>query len=347
MSVLNVFTQNAFSVISLTDAINKVPHVPGRAGQVVDWNNRGVATTSIMLEDVKGELRLINPTPRGGHGETQEKEKRNARILAIPHYEINDAVYAEEVQGVRAFGQESTVQTVMGRVNDRLTDHVQLRMDPTLEFQRLGALKGVILNGDGSTLYDLFTEFGVSAPPVVSFVLSRTASNGAIREACTQVVRAIARSLGGVPFQGVGAFAGDNFWDNLVAAKETRETYLNQTEASQLRGDAAFQVLDYGGIRFENYRGALGDADNDTAMVPFIDPDEVHFFPIGVPGLYRTVFAPADYVDTVNTNGLPRYARQYRMPNDKGVHLDVQMNALSYCTRPRALRTGQVGSGSS
>jgi hypothetical protein len=30
----------------------------------------------------------------------------------VPHYEVNDAVYAEEVQGVRAFGQESQVQTV-------------------------------------------------------------------------------------------------------------------------------------------------------------------------------------------------------------------------------------------
>ena len=37
---------------------------------------------------------------------------------------------------------------------------VSLVLDPTLEYQRLGAVKGVILNADGSTMYDLFSEFG-------------------------------------------------------------------------------------------------------------------------------------------------------------------------------------------
>lgn len=337
MSVLDVFKSNAFGVISLTDAINKVPHVPGRAGQVLDWNEQGVSTTVIMIEEHEGELRVINPTPRGGPGETVAKEKRNARMLAVPHYQVDDAVYAEEVQNVRAFGAETQVQTVMGKVTQRLSDHVQLRLDPTLEYQRVGAIKGIILNGDGSTLYNLFTEFGVTPPGTVHFNLG-TAGNGAIRTKCTQIVRAVASHLGGVPFMDVYAFAGDNFWDALIANKETRETYLNQAEAAQLRGISAYQIFDYGGVRFENYRGAVGG-------VPFIDPDECHFFARGAPGLFRTVYAPADYIETVNTNGLPRYARQYPMPNGKGVELEAQMNALSYCTRPGTLITGDIGGG--
>src|SRR5690606_3728733 len=93
------------------------------------------------------------------------------RTLTIPHYQVDDAVYADEVQGVRAFGSESQVQTVQGMVNSRLAQHVQWRLDPTLEYQRVGALKGIILNGDGSTLYNLFTEFGVSQISEVDFDL--------------------------------------------------------------------------------------------------------------------------------------------------------------------------------
>jgi hypothetical protein len=52
------------------------------------------------------------------------------------------------------------------------------------------------------------------------------------------------------------------------------------------------------------------------------------------------VFAPADYVETVNTMGKPRYVKQYTMQNDKGIHLDTQMNALNFCTRPLALQSG-------
>lgn len=339
MSALDVFKGNAFSVISLTDAVNKIPHVPGRAGQVIDWNEQGVSTTSVMLEEHKGVLTLVDPTPRGGPGKSVEKEKRTARNLAIPHYQVDDAVYAEEVQGVRAFGSETMVETFMQKVRDRLAGHVQNNLDPTLEYQRIGAIKGIILNADASTLYNLFTEFGVTAQDAVKMGLGVADPKGDIRKFCTQVVRSIARSLGGGSFTGVHAFCGDSFWDKLIANKEVRETYLSQAEASQLRGDAAYQVLDYGGIRFENYRGATGDVDDDDNMTPFIATDKAHAFPVGVPGLFRTVYAPADYSETVNTNGLPRYARQYPMANGKGVSLESQSNPLSYCTRPRTLIT--------
>src|SRR5690606_35599296 len=130
------------------------PFVPGRAGQIIPWNERGVRTLSIMIEEKDGVLSLVNPTPRGGPGETFAKEKRTARSLTIPHYQVDDAIWADEVQGIRAFGSETELQTVQGLVNERAAGHVQQRLDPTLEFQRIGAVKGVILNADGSTLYN-------------------------------------------------------------------------------------------------------------------------------------------------------------------------------------------------
>ena len=63
---------------------------------------------------------------------------------------------------------------------------------------------------------------------------------------------------------------------------------------------------------WENYRGQVGG----TA---FIDTNKCHIFPLGVPGLFRTYFAPADYIETVNTLGRRLYVKQYDMPNGKGV----------------------------
>lgn len=65
MPSLNVFEQDAFGVISLTDSINAIPFIPGLAGQAIQWNERGVSTTSIMIEQVDGTLKLLNPTARG------------------------------------------------------------------------------------------------------------------------------------------------------------------------------------------------------------------------------------------------------------------------------------------
>jgi len=335
MSVLDVFKQDAFSVISMTDAINKRPFIPGRAGAVAGWAEQGVATLTVMIEEQSGYLALVNPTPRGGPGSAYAKVGRTARVLSIPHYQIDDGINADEVQGVRAFGQESQVQTVMSVVNSRMASHVQEKLDPTLEYQRIGAIKGIILNADGSTLYNLFTEFGVGVPDTVYFNLA-AADDGALRNTCAQVARTLAGTLAGIPFSGIYALCGDEFFDALIANPEVRATYLNQQDASQLRtGVPVYGQFNFGGITWENYRGGTG-------LDPFIAADSCQLFPTGVPGLFRTIYGPADYLETVNTIGLPRYARQWEMHNGKGIHLEVQMNALNYCTRPNVLIPGSL-----
>lgn len=336
--VLDAFRSDAFSVIALTDLINKEPFVPGRAGTLIDWSEQGIDVLDIMLEEISGEIRILNPTPRGGPGDVVAKERRIARTMRIPHYEIDDAIYADEVQGVREFGESNNLRTVQGQVQRRMADHVRLRLDPTLEYQRIGALKGIVLNWDGSTLIDLFDFLEVTQEDIVEFDLSESSpASGAIRRTCTDVVRTVSDNIEGLSFDHVHAFCGDAFFDDLIAAKECRETYLNQTEASQLREGVAFRQFNYGGIVFENYRGKV----NGT---PFIATDACHIFPVGAPGLFRTVYGPADWSETVNTLGLPRYAKQKPMANDKGVNIWVQMNALSYCTRPKVLMQGVRGS---
>jgi hypothetical protein len=83
---------------------------------------------------------------------------------------------------------------------------------------------------------------------------------------------------------------------------------------------------------FEEYRGKVG-------ATSFIADHKAHVFPIGVQELFMTYFAPADYWDTVNTMGLPRYARQFPDPSgaDRHRNLEIQSNPLTICTRPRVL----------
>lgn len=338
---LDVFKADAFSVQSLTDAINKIPFVPGRAGQIVGFVEGGVITTSILLEERNGVITIVNPTPRGAPGTTKAKQKRTARTLTIPHYELNDGIYADEVQGIRAFGTESELETVQNKVNGRLAEFTT-DLDVTLEYQRVGAVQGIILNGDGTTLYNLFTEFGVLQDAEVAFDLANASpANGALRKKCASVVRAIASNLDGVPFTGVHAFCGDTFFDELLAHKEVTDSYKNTSMAQVLRegyvlpnGNKVYSVFEFGGIVWENYRGTNGA----SAMV---NADKCHIFPTGVQGLFRTVYAPADYIETVNTMGRPRYAKQVEMRNGKGIDLEVQMNGLSYCTRPKSLIKGK------
>jgi Phage major capsid protein E len=336
--MLDIFHNNAFGTIELTDAINKVVFQPGRIGEMAIFRESSVTSVDIAIEEKNGILILVPPTPRGGPGTTLPKPTRALRVLRAPHFEINDGVMAEEVQGVRAWGTEDQVEMVMDKVAERMVTH-KASLEATMEYARVGAVMGVITYADGSSL-NLFTEFEVTQEPAVPFNL--TAANpvgGVLRQTCTQVIRTMSKNLGGVPFSGVAAICGDNFFDALMMHPEVRATFLNTPDAGQLRlpyinfNGLIYGTFPFGGIVWENYRGYVGG----TTFVP---TDEAHFFPTGAPNLFITYLAPADYIETVNRPGQRMYVKQYDMPNDKGVHLDVQMNPLNICTRPKVLMKG-------
>lgn len=338
--MLDIFNNDAFSVARLTTVIEDMPHIPSRLRSLGLFAVDRVDTTTIMVEKKGGVLMLVPPTPRGGPGNTMTDSKAELRPLPIPHFEINGAVYAEEVQNVRAFGTENGLVTVAAKVGQRLRDHGNSH-DATEEYARMGAVTGIVTYAGGSSL-NLFTEFGVTQLAEVDFDLDNaTPAAGALRKTCAGVIRSVTNELGGIGAGGFRAFCGDNFFDDLLQHPEVRATYDGWSEAKILRESylgpdrmETYGIFEFGGIVWENYRGNVGGK-------AFVNTDKCHIFPMGVPGLFRTAYAPADYVETVNTLGRQRYARQYPMQNGKGVHLDSQFNALQYCTRPRVLVKGK------
>jgi hypothetical protein len=181
MPALDIFTGSAFSMVALTDAINKMPFVPGRIGQLGLFREQGVSTTSVMIEEREGSLTLVETTSRGAPAVQHVANKRTARSLTVPHVALEDTILADEVQNVRAFGSDNMLEGVQAVVNQRLTE-MATKMDATLEHLRVGAIKGQILDADGTAvIYDLFTEFGVTAYTEVDFDLDNaTPAPGAI-----------------------------------------------------------------------------------------------------------------------------------------------------------------------
>ena len=334
--MLDIFRNDAFGVVPLSLAINNLKFVPGFLGKAGVFSERGVATTAVAIEERNFVLTLVPPTARGGPGTTMPKPARAMRLLRIPHFEIADTIMAEEVQGVRPFGQETGTEAVMTKVGERMQQAGQ-SFEYTLEYSRIGAIQGIVTYADGSTL-NLFNEYGITPPTPFNFPLSGATSSGAVRAMCAAVIRKMGNNLDGIPFIGVDALCGDNFFDALITSAEVRATYLATMDAQELRsgyvqGGQVWGSFPFGGINWTNYRGYIGGN-------PMVPTDSAFFYPTGVQDLFPTIYAPADYIETVNTTGLPRYVKQYPMPNDKGINIDTQMNALNICSRPLALQQG-------
>lgn len=345
--MLNIFEGDAFSVVRLTQAINDLKYKPSRLAELGIFEVQNVDTTIISVEKKGDLLVIVPPSQRGGPGSTVGPEpKRDLRALHVPHFEINDAVSAEEVQGVRAFGTTSQLETVISKIASRLAIAVN-SFAATEEHARMGAVKGIVTYSDGSTM-NLFNEFGVTQEAEVNFDLAAASpADGILRKKCAAITRQVSGILGGIPFTGLWALCGDEFFDALLQHKEVRETYKGWSEAQILRegyigpNRSSYGIFEFGGIVFENYRGATIPGAKDGTAQTFIHTDKCHIFPLGVPGLFNTVYAPADYEETVNTIGQRLYAKQYAFPNGKGRHLDSQMNALQYCARPKLLIQGK------
>lgn len=332
MPTLDVFSNSAFSVISLTDSINKIPFIPGRIGQLGIFTESGITTTSVMIEEREGSLNLIETTSRGAPAVQNQLNKRKARSFVVPHIALEDTILADEIQNVRAFGSESQLESIEQVIQFRLAEMAQ-KHDATLEHMRIGAIKGQILDADGATiLYDLFDEFGVSQHSEIDFDLDNaTPTEGIIKKKCHDVRRKIEDELGAQPYQHVHALCGSAFFDYLITHIEVKEAYERYMDGLFLRQGQARGSFEYAGIVFEEYRGKVGTVD-------YTDTNKAHFFPVGVPGLFRQYNAPADFVETANTIGLPRYAKQaVDQEFARWVKLHTQSNPLPICTRPRTL----------
>ena len=87
MSILNIFAQDAFSVMRLTDALRELKYTPSRIGQMGLFQTTSIDTLDIAIEKDKEQNRmLISASPRGGPGQTFDKSKRAVRMLKIPHF---------------------------------------------------------------------------------------------------------------------------------------------------------------------------------------------------------------------------------------------------------------------
>lgn len=337
MAGLNVFSGSGFSMLELTAAINKLPHTPQQIAKMGLFTSKPSRTTAIAIEVRNNTLALIADSPRGGVGSYNTRDRRDLRDFKALHLQWDDVLTAEELQDVRAFGDLSELQMVQAEINLRLM-RGRASVETTVEYGRMGALRGIILDSDGAkVIYNLFNEFGI-VQSTVDFVLGTPATEMLTK--CTEVrdLQQVALGAVGTDDLEVVAFCGSTWFDRFVTHATVKDAYKYYQERGQManpmREDLRYKGFTFGGITFIKYRGAVSG-------VQFQPANEATFFPANVPDLFQTAFAPADYQETVNTPGMPLYAKQAVDPMfQKFVALQVQSNPLSLCTRPEVLVKG-------
>lgn len=332
MPMLDPFAGGGFSLTTLTQAINKLPNRYGRLQELNLMPLKGLTTRSLEVEEKNGILTLVPTKPWGAPASQNISGKRKLRSFAVPHMPLEDTVLASDVQGIRAFGMENEVDPVTRKVQEKLQE-MRDKLDQTLEWRRFGALKGIILDADGSTvLYNLYTEFGITQK-TVDFVLGTAGTD--VRGKCAEVKRHIEDNLFGERMAEVRVLVSPEFYDKFVSHANVKAAFQNWQAAQERIGGDMRSGFTFGGLTFEEYRAQTSDSTG--VMQRYIAANDGHAFPLGTIASFGTYAAPADFNETVNTVGMQYYAKMERQKFDRGMDMHVQSNVLPLCLRPEIL----------
>lgn len=340
MITLDIFKNDAFSTTELTDFVNKKPHIPTLLRDMGIFEMKPVRTTTIWVEIKNGSIALIPTSERGAPIFQNAKQKRDAVPLSTVRLAKGDRITASELQDIRAEGEAAELKEVQMEISSR-TEQLTGDLDLTIENLMLGAVQGILVDADGSSVINnFFTDFAVAAPAEIDFDLDNAApAAGALKVVCNQVVRGVTRAGQGaiLPNTEIVGLCGDTFWDNLVAHPEVKGAYDRWSDSQSFSNDVAvFKPFRWGGITWINYRGT------DDASTVAINADKVKFFPKGARGIFSIAYAPGETFAHVNNRGQERYAMIVPdTQRDTFVDVEVYSYPLPYCTRPGVLFSGR------
>lgn len=328
MPVLNPFATNeAFNMVSLSEALNILPNNYGLIRQSGLFKNKPVRTRTIMIEKKNNTLNLLQTLPPGSPGQKNKMGLRNVRSFVVPHIPFEDVILPNEYEGLRAFGSENEFETLASVMNDHLAN-MKDKHAITEEYHDMGALKGIVYDADGSVIYNYFSEFTVKRESV-DFVLGTGATD--IQAKCTQVARIIEDNLQGETMDGITCLVDQSFWDKFISHTLVKAAYDRWRDGAALREDLR-DGFSFGKLKFKEYRGTATDF-NGVAR-KFIATDDAIAYPTGTRNVFKNFIAPADFLETVNTMGQPLYAKQEARPFNRGIDIHTQANRLAMCMRP-------------
>ncbi len=327
-TIINPFDAGGYSLAEMTRAINILPNIYTRLGQLGLFRFEGITQRTVVIEAREGVLSLLPSVPLGAPATVGTREGRTMRSFAVPWIPHNDVILPADIQGVRAIGSGNDADPLVQVMTRKLTlmrnKHAQTR-----EYMEINALRGIVKDGAGTTLYDYFTEFGI-AQQQTDFVLGTAGTK--VQQKVRAVLRQIETELKGETMTGVRALVSPEFFDKLIGHATVETAYQYYASGAQPLREDMRRAFPFAGILFEEYNASVTLSNGTTERL--IPAGEGIAFPMGTIDTFTTYGAPANLIETANTVGLELYARQMTRERGDGIDLLTEASILPVNKRP-------------
>lgn len=328
----------------LTEQVNRIPNSYGLIRAMGLFSEEGVISTIVEIRLENGVLRVLPAKERGAPGTPGQRETGNTIFMEVPHFPDLDLITPQDIQNMLIVMGRSKRPTTLDDEMTRRLANIRNNHDITLEYLRMSALKGLLKDGNGQTLYNLYEVFD-RTPKEVDFVLGTDGTN--IIAKCDEVFQHIATNLLGETMSGVEVLVDNSFFNRLIQHPKVEKYWttnqqgiqaIAQIERQNLGGQFG-RIFDFQNLRFREYYGSapVRDANNAVVNERFIATNEGHAFPTGTRDTFKTWFAPANDLRHVNTVGQQVYISPEILKHGEGIELKSESDPLAVCKRPEVL----------
>lgn len=313
----------------LSKLINRSNFNPGTLAKSKIFEESGISTTDAIVEYDYGVVTVLPTAPRGGVAEVHRPGRQEGVKISAVHIPTHATIYADQVQDKRLVGTGGLDSPE--RLRTSYLSGMRKNIEVTIESLRFGVIRGKMLDVDGSELLDLYATFGITQ---VTKGLDLASSTVMLLNKVIDAQRVSEDALGGETPAGYIALAAPDFMDAL-RANPSYANDLRYAQPSELMKDFRTGIT-IGDTTFIECRTTPG-------LPVRIPAGEAFLLPQGIANLFLTHYAPADYVETVNTPGLPIYAKSEELAFGKGYALEAQSNPINFCSRPASIIRLVVG----
>lgn len=333
-----------YSVRALSDAIIEIPNEYSLLSNLGLFPEKGIRTTYVEVEKKQGFLNLIPTSERGSPAPTKKKSARNTRVMKTLFMQQNDVIRPSDLQNLPEFGSDMFFEAFEDELDERFIE-LQRGYRQSHEFMRWGALRGDVVDADGSSvLYNSYTEMGESQQSV-DFKFGTTSSD-TIMAATKTARRYMARNLLGETMKRQIAFCHPEFFDNVTNHPAITEAYKHnagQGRPNPLLEDLGVTYFQHGTFIFIEHDGFATYVDPDdgtTTEHQFIPDNECIIVPMGTQQAFRSYFSPGEMMDAVNMPGQSMYVSMKELDHGAGLEIHTESAPFFLVQKPRLVLRG-------
>ena len=333
-----------YTATDLTEQVNRIPNSYGLIRAMGLFSEDPVISTVVEIRLENGVLRVLPAKDRGAPGTPGARETGSTIFMEVPHFPDLDLITPQDIQNMMVLvGRSKRPATLDDEMAKRLMN-IRVNHDITLEYMRMSALKGLIKDGNGVTIYNLHEVFG-REKKTVDFVLGTDGTD--IIAKCDEVFGHIADNLLGETMSGVEVLVSPSFFNRFIQHPKVEKFWLQtvqgineiaRAERERLGGQWG-RSFEFHNLLFREYRGSapVRNVNNEVVSEPFVAAGKGHAFPVGTMDTFKTFFAPANDLRHVNSPGQQVYISPEPLKHGEGIELKSESDPLAIAKRPEVL----------